>query len=260
MADFLDALGRDAWETVNMGYYETIKEVTLSSSLSLKEAVLKCRSAPVITEIKVASPSLGVIKKNVDVRKVALAMKKGGAVGLSFLTEPKHFGGSLDAFAEARNQVKLPMLMKDIIVNQLQIDAAAKMGANAVLLIEPLFKRGYCECNLSSMITYAHSHGIEVLLEAHTEEEFLSALKTEADLIGINNRNLKNLKVDLEVTRRILMKHPTKERLVVSESGIQSPVDIRFLHQCGAHAFLVGSSIMKADNIEAKVKELVTAL
>lgn len=260
MADFLDALGRDAWETVNMGYYETTKEVTLGSSLSLKEAVLSCRSAPVITEIKVASPSLGVIKKNVDVRKVALAMEKGGAVGLSFLTEPKHFGGSLDAFAEARNQVKLPMLMKDIIVSRSQIDVAAKIGANAVLLIEPLFKRGCCECDLRSMITYAHSHGLEVLLEAHTEEEFLSALKTEADLIGINNRNLKNLEVDLEVTRRILTKHPTKERLVVSESGIQSPADIRFLHQCGAHAFLVGSSIMKAGDIEEKVKELVTAL
>jgi indole-3-glycerol phosphate synthase len=260
MADFLDILGRDAWETVNMGYYETIKETTLNSSLSLKEAVLKCRSAPVITEIKVASPSLGVIKKNVDVKKVALAMEKGGAVGLSFLTEPKHFGGSLDAFAEARNQVELPMLMKDIIVSQSQIDAAAKIGANAVLLIEPLFKRGCCECDLRSMITYAHSHGLEVLLEVHAEEEFLSALKTEADLIGINNRNLKNLEVDLEVTRRILTEHPTKEKLVVSESGIQSPADIRFLHQCGAHAFLVGSSIMKAGDIEKKVKELVTAL
>ncbi len=260
MADFLDVLGRDAWETVNMGYYENIKEVTLNSSLSLKEAVLKCRSAPVITEIKVASPSLGVIKENVDVRKVALAMEKGGAVGLSFLTEPKHFGGSLDAFAEARSQVKLPMLMKDIIVSQSQIDAAAKIGANAVLLIEQLFRRGYCECNLHNMITYAHSHGLEVLLEAHTEEEFLSALKTEADLIGINNRNLENLEVNLDVTRIILTKHPTKEKLVVSESGIQNPADIRFLHQCGAHAFLVGSSIMKASDIEKKVKELVTAL
>ncbi len=260
MADFLDALGRDAWETVNMGYYENIKEVTLGSSLSLKETVLKCRSAPVITEIKVISPSLGVIRKNADVRKVASAMEKGGAVGISFLTEPKHFGGSLDAFAEARNQVKLPMLMKDIIVSQSQIDAVAKIGANAVLLIEPLFKRGYCEHNLHSMITYAHSHGLEVLLEAHTEEEFLSALKTEADLIGINNRNLKNLEVNLEVTRRILTKHPTKERLIVSESGIQNPADIRFLHQCGAHAFLVGSSIMRASDIQEKVRELVTAL
>ena len=260
MADFLDVLGRDAWKTVNMGYYENVKEVALSSSLSLKKAVLKCRGAPIITEIKVTSPSLGIIKENVDVKKVALAMEMGGAVGLSFLTEPKHFGGSLDAFAEARSQVMLPMLMKDIIVSQSQIEAAAKVGANAVLLIEPLFKRGCCECNLSDMITYAHSLGLEVLLETHTEEEFLSALKTEADLIGINNRNLKNLEVNLEVTRKILTKHPTKEKLIVSESGIQSPADIRFLHQYGAHAFLVGSSIMKANNIEEKVRELVTAL
>jgi indole-3-glycerol phosphate synthase len=260
MAEFLDVLGRDAWEAVKMGYYETVKEVTLRASLSLKEALLKCRSAPVITEIKVASPSLGVIKENVDVRKVASAMEKGGAVGLSFLTEPKHFGGSLDAFSEARSQVELPILMKDIIVSQSQINAAARMGANAVLLIEQLFKRGCCGCDLRSMITYAHSYGLEVLLEAHTEEEFLSALKTEADLIGINNRNLENLEVDLNVTSTILTKYPTKEKLVVSESGIQNPTDIRFLHQCGSHAFLVGSSIMKASDIEKKVKELVSAL
>jgi len=259
MTDFLDVLGRDARETVNTGYYKDVTEVA-SSSISLKEAVLGCRSAPIIAEIKVASPSLGVIKKNADVRKVASAMEKGGAVGISFLTEPKHFGGSLKAFAEARNQVKLPLLMKDITVSRVQIEAAAKTGANAVLLIEALFKRGYCECNVHSMIAYAHSLGIEVLLEAHTEEEFLSALKTEADLIGINNRNLKKMEVDLNVTRKILTKHRIKERLIVSESGIQSPADIHFLHQCGAHAFLVGSSIMKASDIEEKVRELVTAL
>jgi len=259
MVDFLDVLGRDARETVNMGYYETIRGVT-SSSLRLKEAVLKCRNAPIIAEIKVTSPSLGVIRKNVDVRKVASAMKKGGAVGISFLTEPKHFGGSLEAFTEVRDQVKLPLLMKDITVSRAQIEAAAETGANAVLLIEPLFKRGYCECDVHSMIAYAHSLGLEVLLEAHTEEEFLSSLKTEADMIGINNRNLKNMEVDLNVTKRILTKHRIKERLIVSESGIQSPADIRFLHQCGAHAFLVGSSIMSANDIKEKVRELVTAL
>lgn len=260
MADFLDVLGQDAKETVNTGYYEAAAEVTLDSTLSLKEAVLRCRNVPVIAEIKVASPSLGVIRKNAEVRKVASAMEDGGAVGISLLTEPKHFGGSLNAFSEVRDHVKLPLLMKDITVSRAQIEAAAKTGANAVLLIEPLFKRGYCECDIHSMITYAHSRGLEVLLEAHTEEEFLSALKTEADLVGINNRNLKNMEVNLNVTRRILAKHQIRERLIVSESGIQSPADIRFLHQCGAHAFLVGSSIMRANDIEEKVRELVTAL
>lgn len=259
MADFLDVLGQDAWKTVNTGYYESVREAA-SLPLSLKETVLKCKRTPIITEIKVASPSLGVIKKDVDVKKVASAMERGGAIGISFLTEPKHFGGSLNAFAEARGQVELPILMKDIIVSRMQIDTATAMGANAVLLIEPLFKRGYCECDIHSMIMYAHSRGLEVLLEAHREKEFLSALRTEADMIGINNRDLKNLEVNLEVTRRILTKHPAGEKVVVSESGIQSPADIRFLHQCGAHAFLVGSSIMKASAIEEKVRELVTTL
>jgi len=259
MADFLDILGRDANETVRMGYYKAAKEAT-RSALSLKEAVLKCRGSPVIAEIKVASPSSGAIRENVDVKKVALAMEKGGAIGISVLTEPKHFRGSLEAFVKVRNHVRLPLLMKDIIVSKAQIDAAAKMGANAILLIEPLFKRGYCECGTYDMIDYAHSHGIEVLLEAHTEEEFLSALETEADLIGINNRDLKTLKVDLETTRRILAKSQNKEKLIVSESGIQTSVDIRFLHECGANAFLVGSSIMKAENIEEKVRELVSSL
>jgi len=259
MADFLDVLGHDAKETVNTGYYKAVTETTFPS-LSLKEAVLKCRKAPIIAEIKFASPSLGVIRSNADVREVASAMERGGAVGMSFLTEPKHFGGSIDAFTEVRDQVKLPLLMKDITVSRLQIEAASKIGANAVLLIEPLFKRGYCECDIHSMIAYAHSLGLEVLLEAHAEKEYLSALKTEADMIGINNRNLKNMEVDLNVTGKILTKHQIRERLIVSESGIQSTADVRFLRQFGVHAFLVGSSIMRASDIEEKVREFVTAL
>jgi indole-3-glycerol phosphate synthase len=259
MADFLDVLGQDAKETVHSGYYKSAKKAK-NYALSLKEAVLKCRRAPIITEIKFASPSLGTIRENADVKKIALAMEKGGAVGISVLTEPKHFRGSLEAFVEVRNHVRLPLLMKDIIVSRGQIDAAAKMGANAVLLIEPLFRRGYCECDVHGIIEYAHSLGLEVLLEAHTQEEFSSALDTEADLVGINNRDLKTLEVNLETTRRILAGNCAEEKLVVSESGIQTPADIRFLHECGADAFLVGSHVMKADNIEEKVRELVSAL
>lgn len=261
MTDFLDVLGRDARETVNTGYYEAGPTGGATSPfLSLKEAVLKCKNASIIAEIKVASPSLGVIRKDVNVRKIASAMERGGAIGISFLTEPKHFGGSLHTFAEVRDQATLPLLMKDITVSRAQIEAAARMGGNAVLLIEPLFTRGYCECDIHSMIAYAHSHSLEVLLETHTEEEFLSALETEADLIGINNRNLKNMEVDLEATKNILARHRIRERVIVSESGVQSPGDIRFLHNCGAHAFLVGSSIMRASDIEEKVRELATAL
>jgi indole-3-glycerol phosphate synthase len=156
--------------------------------------------------------------------------------------------------------VKLPILMKDIILSPAQLDAASKLGANAALLIEALFDRGYCECDLDDMIATAHSKGLEVLLETHTEAEFRSAVSTHADLIGINNRNLATLKVDLNVTKRILERNNAEGKLIVSESGINTPNDLRFLRECGAHAFLIGSAVMLADNVEEKVKEFVSAL
>jgi indole-3-glycerol phosphate synthase len=102
--------------------------------------------------------------------------------------------------------------------------------------------------------------GLEVLLETHTEDEFSSALKTDTDMIGINNRNLETLKVDLQVTKRILAKHHVEGKIIVSESGINSPRDIRSLRESGAQAFLVGTAIMKANGIKKKVMELVEAL
>jgi indole-3-glycerol phosphate synthase len=186
-------------------------------------------------------------------------MAKGGATAISVLTEPKHFNGSLEALAEAREAVKLPILMKDIILSPLQIHAASKIGANAVLLIKALFDRGYCERSLDEMISGAHLLGLEVLLETHTESEFCSAVKTGADLIGINNRNLGTLKVDLNVTKKILLKNDPNGKLVISESGINTPADILFLRESGARAFLIGSAIMSNDNIEEKVKEFVNA-
>ena len=134
-------------------------------------------------------------------------MEKGGAVGISVLTEPKHFNGSLSTLMQAREAVKLPILMKDIIIVPEQIEVAAQIGANAVLLIQALFDKGYCEMNVDKTIAYAHSKGLEVLLETHNEDEFKTALETNADLIGINNRNLATLKIDLNTTKQILEKH-----------------------------------------------------
>jgi indole-3-glycerol phosphate synthase len=203
---------------------------------------------------------LGTIRKNVDVKNIAVAMEKAGAVGISVLTEPKHFGGSLAFLTEVRRAVKLPLLMKDIIISPIQLEAASNAGANAVLLIEALFERGYCECGVHDMIAWAHSMNLEVLLEIHSEEEFSSALNTSANLIGINNRDLRTLKVDLGTTKRILRKIDPQGKVIVSESGIKTPVNIRFLQDCGVNAFLIGSSIMLARNVEEKVKEFVMAL
>jgi indole-3-glycerol phosphate synthase len=258
MSDFLDMLAYDAKETVDSGYYQHVKP-TKQSQVSLKKSILECKVNPVITEIKAASPSLGTIKSNINPKEIAQAMEKGGAVGISVLTEPTHFNGSLQALVEAREVVKLPILMKDIIIIPEQIEVASQVGANAVLLIGALFEKGYCETSVNKMITFAHSKGLEVLLETHTIEEFQSAIETDADLIGINNRNLGTLKIDLNTTKEILERNKIHDKPVVTESGIKTPADLRFLRQCGAKAFLIGSSIMLTENIEEKVREFMNA-
>lgn len=260
MRDFLDIIAQSARETIKGGYYNVEGVTTKALKISLRKTILKARHAPVIAEIKPASPSAGVIRKSVDVHSIAQSIEQGGAIGISVLTEPKHFNGALSSLMEARKASRLPILMKDIILSPLQLEAAAKMGADAVLLIEALFERGYCECNVEDMIAKAHALGLEVLLEAHTEAEFRSAVKTLADLVGVNNRDLATLKVDLNTTREILQHNNAEGKIVVSESGINTPADVRFLRECGAQAFLIGSAVMFADNIEKKVKEFVHAL
>lgn len=258
MPDFLDVLARDAKETVSTGYYEyqTLKHATPTS---LKTAIIQSRTVPVITEVKAASPSAGTIRKNIAPEEIAVAMAKGGATGISVLTEPKHFNGSLSYLAKVRESVDLPILMKDIIISPAQLEAASKIGANAALLIQALFDRGYCEYGVDEMVEEAHSRKLEVLLEAHNEDEFRHAINSDADLVGINNRDLGTLKVDLNVTKRILEKNAANGKVVVSESGINTASDVRFLRDCGAKAFLIGSAVMMAEDVEAKVKEFVHA-
>lgn len=260
MADFLDVLVKDAEKIISEGYYEVEVESTSKKIFSLKDSILKCKHAPVIAEIKPASPSHGKLRNILSLESVVKAIERGGAVGISVLTEPKHFKGSLNSLVEARKNVNLPILMKDIVIDKVQIEAAAKTGANVVLLISSVFERGYVSYSLREMIKFAHSKGLEVLLETHDKGQFLSALETEADLVGVNNRDLKTLKVDLKVTENVLCGVGKISKVVVSESGVNGPSDILFLHGCGAHAFLVGSAVMLADNIEEKVRELVMAL
>jgi indole-3-glycerol phosphate synthase len=258
MSDYFDVLARVAQITVDSEYYDAVKPAD-GMRLSLKKAILECHLMPVITEIKSASPSAGVIRENIDPAAIALAMQRGGAVALSVVTEPKQFNGSLGTLQAARETVKLPILMKDIVLSPRQVYAASKMGANAILLIKALFDRGYCERNLTEMIAGAHALGLEVLLETHTKQEFTSAAKTDADLIGVNNRDLGTLKVNLKTTAEVLAKEDAHGKVVVSESGIKTPSDILFLRSSGADAFLIGSAVMASDNVEQKVKEFVNA-
>ena len=259
MADFLDILVNDVQESLRNGYYN-IEKRNLFPRISLKEAITNCVHAPIIAEIKPASPSHGKLRQIVSLSEVAKAIEAGGAVGISVITEPKRFGGSLVWLSEVKEYVRLPVLMKDIVVDPLQVEAAARLGADAILLIYSVFKRGYPEDSIDDFIQLAHSNGLEVLLEVHSKDELLEAVKTEADLLGINNRDLGTLKVDLATTDRVLANVDLGDKVVVSESGIQGAEDIRRLRRYGAKAFLVGSAVMLAEDIEGKVRELVMAL
>ncbi len=259
MADFLDILAKNAKKTISEGYYTTQIE-SKHKPLSLKKSILAFNHAAIITEIKRASPTLGVIRKKLDVKSTAEKMMKSGAVAISILTEPKHFMGTINIFIKVRKKVEHPLLMKDIILSRCQIDTASIIGADAILLIKALFDRGYCECDIHDMIEYANSRSIEVLLETRTEDEFSSALETKADLVGINNRNLGTLNVNLNTTHRILQKINPKQKVVVSESGIKTPTDIQRLHSIGVQCFLVGTVLMTAKDISSKIKELVLAI
>ncbi|MFQ5573093.1 MAG: indole-3-glycerol-phosphate synthase [Nitrosopumilaceae archaeon] len=242
---------------IDNGVYE-ITESLSKSDIDLLHTIKVNPHATLITEIKFSSPSLGKIRTISDPVSIANAMISGGSKALSVLTQPNLFNGSPVYFIQVRKAVKVPMLMKDIIVEKIQIDAAKKMGADYMLLIQSLFDQNYLK-EIEDFISYGHKKGLSVLVEAHTKSEFENALKTDADLIGINNRNLDTLELNLETTKNILDGFE-KTRPILSESGIESPEDIQFLKKYGADAFLVGSSLMKSDNIEENVKKLVNAI
>jgi len=213
--------------------------------------------ATLLTEIKFSSPSLGKIKTLTDPASIANQMILGGSKALSVLTQPHLFNGSPEYFIKVRQSVDVPMLMKDIMIDKIQIDTAKRIGADYMLVIQSLYEHKFLS-DIDEFIGYGHKQGLKILLEVHTKQELEKALNTEADLIGINNRNLDTLEIDLKTTE-VILSGMKKSRPILSESGISTPEDIQYLKKCGADAFLIGSSIMKSDNIEEQVKKLVNA-
>ena len=257
MKNILQELVNNSKNAIDTGIYDI--SVTLpNSGMNLEEIISKSQHAPLITEVKFSSPALGKIRTISDPIDIAQQMVNGGASALSVLTQPFLFDGSPEFFMKIRKMVKVPMLMKDITIDRVQIDAAKKIGADYFLLIQSIFDNGLVN-DIDGMIDYGHNLGLKVLIEAHTKQEFNNSCNTSADIIGINNRNLDTMKIDLSTTKEIL--HNTKKtKLVISESGISTSDDIRFLHKCGADAYLVGSSIMKTDDIQQTVQNLVSAI
>jgi indole-3-glycerol phosphate synthase len=205
----------------------------------------------VIAEYKRRSPSAGTIREGASVTDIVRAYERGGAAALSVLTEQDHFGGSLADLEEARAATDLPILRKDFTVDPYQVYEAKAYGADAVLLVVGALS----DADLGSLHGIARELELDAIVEVHDEEELERALEVDADVIGINNRNLSDFTVDLAVTYELLTDVPAG-KTVVSESGIHTRVDVDELEHVGVDAVLVGEALMRAPDPEAACRDL----
>ncbi len=205
----------------------------------------------VIAEVKKGSPSKGVIREDFDPLAIAEIYQDNGATCLSVLTDEHFFMGHLSYLNKIREVVSLPLLRKDFICDPYQIYEARVAGADAILLIAAMLSIE----QLKEYSAVANELNLDVLLEVHDEKELQDALETDCKLIGINNRNLQTFETDLATTERLLPQIPA-EYFVVTESGVSARADVLRLQKAGAKGFLVGESLMREDDIGAKLREL----
>ena len=217
-------------------------------------AALRARRPAIIAEIKRASPSKGDILPNLDPAGVARQYEDCGAAAISVLTD-RHFKGTLDDLRAVRAAVDLPLLRKDFIFHPYQIYEARAAGAECILLILAMLKEG----ELRSLAALTREVKMAALIEVHNPEELALATHIGAELIGINNRDLHTFVTDLAVTEKLLANY-RGDALIVAESGINAPEDIRRLDAAGARAFLIGESLLRDGNPAAKLPELLRAL
>jgi len=229
-------------------------ERSRTGNARLSDAIRSIRGKnAVIAELKRASPTRGIIRRTVDLGSMAQAFVSAGCVGLSVLTEPHFFCGSVHDIALVKDVVDVPLLRKDFIIDKRQIAETRALGADAVLLITSVLGD-----RLPEFVDDAYDEGLEPLVEVHTPADVGIARSTRARMIGINNRDLATLKVDRSTTRRLSPLIRSKDRIIVSESGIMSADDVRDLRPF-CDAFLIGTSIMAHDEPEKKLEEFVCA-
>jgi indole-3-glycerol phosphate synthase len=207
----------------------------------------------VIAEVKFSSPSGGRIRPPTPPELVARDLVEGGCCALSVLTEPHFFGGSPDDLVRVRRAVEVPVLRKDFIIDPLQLEETLALGADAVLLIASLLGE-----RLTGFVERAQALGLEPLVEVHTREEAAAALRTSAELIGVNNRDLQTMGIDLGTTLALGPGIRGAGRRVISESGIRTPGDIRTLRPA-CDAFLIGTSVMASKDPKKALEEFVCA-
>jgi indole-3-glycerol phosphate synthase len=207
-----------------------------------------------IAEVKKASPSAGVIREDFDPVALAKTFESAGAAAISVLTDEKFFQGKISYLKAIKEAVNIPVLRKDFIIDESQIYEARLNGADAVLLIVRLLD----DAQLAAFLRITKDLGMQALVEVHAAEELKRVLKTNAKMIGINNRDLNDFSVNFNTTLDLIKHHPKiKGKIIVSESGIKNKQDVAKLKKAGVRGILVGESLMRSDDVPAKVGELI---
>ena len=227
-----------------------IKNICVKSSF--KKNISRPHHVNLIAEIKKASPSKGILRADFNLVKIAIAYQANGASAISVLTDERFFEGRLEYIPKVRENISIPILRKDFFIDEYQIYETVASGAEAILLIPEILSMA----QISKFYNLATEFGLDCLVEVHNEEDIEKALAIGASIIGINNRDLHTFKVDLEVTQRLVRLIP-QNKVIVSESGIKSYEDIMFLKSLGINAVLVGEAFIEADNIAAKMREMM---
>ncbi|GAA0306346.1 indole-3-glycerol phosphate synthase/indole-3-glycerol phosphate synthase/phosphoribosylanthranilate isomerase/anthranilate synthase/indole-3-glycerol phosphate synthase/phosphoribosylanthranilate isomerase [Gracilibacillus halotolerans] len=228
----------------------TIKEKRVE--VSLYDTFMKSDRMSIIAEIKRASPSKGLINDQVNPQEQGVTYEEYGAGGISVLTDEPFFQGTIEDMQQVRQKVNIPVLNKDFIIDEIQIDRAYDAGANLILLIAAALP----EERLKELYAYAEGKGLEILFEVHTEEELEVAKRIGAKIVGVNNRDLKTFNVDLAVTEKLASLIDTSSTLLISESGMKDQADVERVMRAGAKGILVGETMMRSDNLKATFDSL----
>lgn len=227
-----------------------VKKVSVKSQF--RKSISRPHHINLIAEIKKASPSKGILRGDFNPVKIAISYQASGASAISVLTDERFFEGKLEHLIKVRENVSIPILRKDFFIDEYQIYETVASGADAILLI--------CEilsiAELTKFYNLASELGLDCLVEVHNEEDIQKAAAIGASIIGINNRDLHTFKTDLGVTQRLIRMVP-QNKTIVSESGIRCYEDIMFLKSLGVNAVLIGEAFMEADDISAKMREMM---